>query len=409
MAITIQQQPQAYMPGYNNQWFTAVSNQIAQPNFKYTVIVTDLISGDTATFQLPPRPDTLCVFDAGAAFAENQIRTKNYIPINTYGWQVATGVRKIRVNIGETYGSTPTYYAGSNIDYIIWNGYVDWESFPDYDKDDYVYTTSPVNRKWFYGISNDLTFTDRSNYLYALTSQAGDLYQLQIRTYNSAGALLGTSYIDNPFQATTNYINKYICIDVGHKGLTNIPSGQVTGTYPIITSSVAYYEIYDNPDPLVPAPVFIKRIDILCEPKYEVLTVHYLAKNGAFLSLNFNKVWNSDTDKNVKTFTQNTQDINPATGDYGYNAYDSPVKALSIVTQTRLKLRTNFVTDEQVTQYRECFDSPICYLDRGSSRTYLAIRPVTGSYKNLPRYANRLTTIEMDFEFSHQNARQRAW
>lgn len=406
MAITILAQPQAYMPAYNNQWFTASSNQVAQPNFKYTVVVTDLISGNTATFQLPARPDTRCVFDAGP-FAENQIRTSNYIPINLYGWQNATGIRKIRVNIGETYGTTPVYTAGTNIDYIIWNGCLDYLTFAEYDDADYVYTSSPVNRKYFAGAIVDYTFSDRSNYLYALTSQIGDLYQLQIVTYNSSGAAIGTSYIDNPLQGTATYDDKYICIDIGHKGLTNISPGDVTGAYPIITASVAYYEVYDNPDPITPAPVLIKTINISCSPKYQVLTVHFLARNGAFLTANFSKAWEKTKDKTVTQYTQNTQDILPATGGYGYNYFDSPDKQLSVSTQTKIKLRTDWLTDEQISVLQDLYDTPICYLDMGSGQSYAAIRPVANTWKDIPKYAEPLQAIELEFLFNHQNFRQR--
>jgi len=400
MAISILQQPQAYQPAYNNQWFMASSNQLAQPNFKYRVIVTDLISSTTLTYDFDPRPDTRCVFDAGV-FSENQIRTSNYIPVNTYGWQLATGIRKIRVNIGEYYGATPTYHAGSNIDYIIWNGMVQFLDFPSYDMDNFVYDSS-FNFKYFAGVVNDTTFTDRSNYLYVLTSQAGDLSALKIITYTSAGAVIGTSFIPNPFVASTNYQQKYLCIDVGHKGLLNIPIGLTTGFYPIISAATAYYEIYDDTN-----GGLIKTITIGCSPRFEVLTVHYLADNGAFLSVNFEKVWEKNHDKTVSSYSQNPNDIDPVSGLYGYDYGVSVDKQLSVSRQTKLSLKTDWLSDAQIAQYRECYDSPVCFLDRGSSLGYASIKSITNSYRDIPHYADKLVRLEMDFNFTHQNFRQR--
>lgn len=403
MAISILQQPQGYQPAYNPQWFQASSNQLAQPNFKYTVIVTDLISSATVTYQIDPRPDTRCVFDAGV-FSENQIRESNYIPINTYGWQLATGIRKIRVNIGETYGSTPTYHAGSNIDYIIWNSGFKFLPFTSYLSTDFVYTNSPVNRKYFAGALNDLTFDDRSNYLYVLTSQANDLTFLRVVTYDSSGATVGVYDIANPFTSSTNYQQKYICIDIGSKGLANISGGLftvVSGPSSIINASVVRYELYDRAPALL-----IKTININCF-RYTIMTVHYLSRNGSFQTLNFNLISENTDDKTVTGYTQNPNYLNGTSGLYGYDYFSSPEKQLSVLTQTKLTLRTNWLTDQQVTQYQECFDSPICYLDMGAATSYAAIKPMATTYRNLPRYADKVTKLEMDFNFTHQNFRQR--
>lgn len=406
MAITIIQQPQTYMPAYNPQWFMALSNQLAQPNFEYTIKITDLISSATETYQLPPRPDNLCVFDAGV-FAENQIRNSNFIPINLYGWQKANGIRKIRVNIGETYGSTPVYHAGTNIDYIIWNSCVRFLDFPSYNENQFVYESVTPNLIYFAGVLDDITTEDRSNYMYILSSRVNDVDQIQITTRDINGTFIANSFIANPFAAAANYFDRYFCIDVGYKGLISISSGLVTGAYPIITPFVSSYEITDTSSTLISSQQ-IKRIRIKCEDtRYAVMTVHYLARNGAFLSLNFNKAWESNNDKTVTGYMQNQNKVEPGSSVYGYNYFDSPEKQLSVLTQTKLKLRTDWLTDEQVTQYQECFDSPICYLDTGHIKSYAAIKPVTGSYRNLPHFEKKVFMLEMDFQYTHQNYRQR--
>jgi len=56
MAITVTQHPDTtfsatpvYVPAYNPQVFSAISNQYASANFKYTVLVTDVITSQTIT------------------------------------------------------------------------------------------------------------------------------------------------------------------------------------------------------------------------------------------------------------------------------------------------------------------------------------------------------------------------
>jgi len=58
MALTVYQQPESFTPAYNDQIFTAKSNQIAIADFKY--IVTIVVNGDTAntyTEDILQRPD----------------------------------------------------------------------------------------------------------------------------------------------------------------------------------------------------------------------------------------------------------------------------------------------------------------------------------------------------------------
>lgn len=400
--ITITQQPSAYMPAYNPQFFTAVSTNIAQPNFTYTIIITDLLNSNTVTYQILPRPDGKCVFDAGV-FAENQIRSNNYIPANLYGWQAATGVRQIRVNIGETYGTSPAYTAGSNINYIVWNACLKTQDFPSYAQTNFVYNSGTPNYKYFAGVLNDITFTDRSNYLYALTSVPGDFTILRVKTFDSTSSLLGTSLIANPFATASLYYDKYVCIDVGHKGLANISAGFVSGAFPIITASVASYTIED----MTPAsPLLIKTITIGFDI-YDIYTIHYLARNGSFQSLNFSLITDSNTTKTVTSYVQNPNSLDASGNTYGYGYSSVRQKQLSVSDQTTLTLRSDYITDEMIDRYQECFDSPICFLDQGSSKGYASVIPVKDTYVNRPHRNKKLVSLQWDFQFDHQNARQR--
>ena len=69
MAITILSKPTdalyyGYVPCYNNQWFVASSSQTASANFKYYIVVTDLLSGYSVTEKFLPNPSGKLQFDA---------------------------------------------------------------------------------------------------------------------------------------------------------------------------------------------------------------------------------------------------------------------------------------------------------------------------------------------------------
>lgn len=406
MAVTVTQQPEEYTPVYNNQIFVASSTQTAQPNFVYTVLVTDLISTEFKTYQIPQRPDGYMIFDA-SAFAKSYYTDHNYIPINEYGWQQANGVRKIRVNIGETYGTTPVYTPGTDIDYITWNAKVNWLDWPAYEPDDYRYFSATGTNLVFLTPSfNEYTYEDRSNYFYALTSQPGDVLQINIDTYAADGSSISQTVIPNPYEGSSTYTDKYICIDVGHKGLTNIASGDVTGTYPILSDQVAYYTVTERcitGNPPASELTLVRRYDIMREAKHDVYTVHYLSQTGAFETIHFSK--RSDNDVIVdKTIAGQIPYVFNA-GTYTYSRSSAVTKVISAERTERLRLNTDWLTQEQTESYSEIIDSPVVYLDLGSTDDYPQLRVVTNSYRINKRWNERLWQISIDFEYSHTNHR----
>lgn len=409
MAVTVSQQPEDYTPGFNPQLFVALSTQVASANFVYTVVVTDLLTSDSIQYQVAKDPnDDRCYFDA-MPFVENYVQ--HHIPINEYGWQQCpNAVRKIRVNIGETYGSTGSeiLYPGSNIDYIVWNGVINYLDFPDYDPADYVYSTSNSHFVFLTENFDDVTFEDRSNFLYALTSEAGDIEELRVETYDVNGTVVTQSVIPNPFVSLTDYDDKYICIDIGHKGLSNIDAGDVTGDYPIITDDVVSYSL--SIAWLTGAPPAYnvasgRNYTVGCEVRYDVYTVHFLGNKGGFETINFSK--RSDTESRKQESTYKVTPYTKSGGAMTYSRSSTTEKVLSSGRSTRLKLNTDWLTQDQVDLYEQILDSPRLYLDQGPDIEYARIKLITDSYKINKRYNERLFQITMDFEYTHTNYRQR--
>lgn len=402
MSVTVYASGDPYSPGFSPQIFTALSTQVAQPNFSYTIVATDVLTSETQTFQLPPRPDDYCVFDA-RIFSE--IRLTNYLPKNEYGWKQADGVRKIRVNIGETYGTNPAYASGMDLDYIVWNAILDWKEYPNYNRNDYVYNNLLPNIVYLNRSTEEDTYEDRSNYLYALTSQAGDIEYLLIQTYDAAGVQIGTSTIPNPYVALTDYEDKYLCIDIGHKGLTNITAGEVTGAYPILTDDIAYYKVYDVYDNgMVLFPTLLKTIYIKCEPRFDVYTLHYLDKGGNGQTLHFSKKSVSTLNKQQTTYSKLPFQMSGT--DYAYSPSAKVKKVLSSDRTNQITLTTDWLTDDQVDYYQGILDSPEIYLDLGSATDYLQVLVVSNSYVLNKRYNERLYTLELQIEYAHSNTRQ---
>lgn len=410
--VTVNQYPTGYRAGYNPQWFEATSTQVGSPNFTYTIKCTDMITSATDTYQVEQRPDTKLVFDA-SNFAKNYLQ--HYVPNNQYGFKPCTdGLRKIRVNIGETYGSSPAYVSGSNIDYYVWNGVVKFLDYPGYTQTDFVYANSTSNIKYLTSLKNPVgstfykpdskTYSDKSYFLYALTSDQKDLEFIRINAYNAAGTLLQYSDISNPYTSSGTYTDKYLCIDVGKKGLDNIASGLVS-TYPVLPAGTAYYDVidgYNNPGPT--ARQNVVRLYVDCEPRYDYYTLHFLDKSGNFESINFSKLSETTVQADKTYYRQNPYTLTSNT--WAYTNFTKTERVLNSSTTTRIKLNSDWFDETFIDAYRYLISAPVVYIDLGSTYGLVPVKVNTNSYLVNKKFNNKLYSLTIDIEYTHKDVYQ---
>lgn len=418
MALAVQASPTglilpATSPAY---WTVYDSINYSQPNFKYTIKITDVITGNfTIKEYLPRFADNKAVFDTNF-YAEEFI--KHYIPNNVYGFKLCTDAyRKVTVNVGMTYGSTPTYYAGTNYDYYVWNAVEDYSNWPTYSQTNYVYKNSTSNWKYLtpntvnpragHYTADEKTYPDKSAFIYCLSSENNDFEFIRINAYDSGGTLLHYSDIANPYESGTTYTDKYVCIDVGHKGLTNISSGLVTGTYPIITSSVAYYDVIDAYTNITPtARQNITRYYIECESKCDVFTLHYLNSMGAFSTCHFPKVSTDNRTTTKSTYKKTPYELN-ASNVYTYSPSTPQEIVLNSTTQKKLTLQTDWLTYEDIKRHAEIADSPVCYLDMGSTIGLVPVTVETNSYVVLNEWNTGNPYFSITVRYGYTDTKQR--
>ena len=409
MAITILSKPtdapySGYIPCYNNQWFVASSDQYGAANFKYYIVVTDLLSGYSVTEKFLPNPSGKLQFDA-SKFSE--LLMTNYIPVNQYGFQQNTSIRKIRVNIGEIYGSPlpGAITSGTNIDYNVWNGSLEMLTFSKYTRSNYIWdlNTNPnINYpNLLSDLADDYTYNNRSNFLYWMVLEGQtDLPFIYLVTYNASGTLLNTYTITNSYNALTSpsvgyYRNNMVCIDVGKKGIDGINASYLTG--------VEYYEIYATiPGGDLP-PFKIKRYTIKCSPRFDVYTLHYLSTTGAYETLHCSKVSELNSTKTSTTFKRSpwTNVSNIMTLDYSV-AVEQPT---IVNVQNGLKLNSDWVTKAELIKYKDLFSSPDVKLDLGTAQGYASVKVTNGSY--VSKNNDKLRNLTFDLLFTHNNQRQK--
>jgi hypothetical protein len=386
-----------YVPCYNNQWFVASSTNTGQPNFKYYIVVTDFITGYSVTEKFLPNPSGKLQFDA-SKFSE--LLMTNYIPVNVYGFKQNSSIRKIRVNIGEIYGSTlpGAITSGTNIDYIVWNGSLELLTFSQYNSKNYTWDLN-TNPNLNYPVllsdlADDYTFNNRSNFLYWMMLEGQtDLPEIYVKTYNASGTLLNTYTITNSI-STGSYETNMVCIDVGKKGIDGLNSSWLTG--------VEYYEIHAKVTSELPS-FKIKKYTIKCSPRFDVYTLHYLSTTGAYETLHCSKVSELNSTKTSTTFKRSpwTNVSNIMTLDYSV-AVEQPT---IVNVQNGLKLNSDWVTKAELLKYKDLFSSPDVKLDLGTAQGYASVKVTNGTY--VSKNNDKLKNLTFDLLFTHNNQRQK--
>ena len=387
-----------YVPCYNNQWFVASSTNTAAANFKYYIVVTDILSGYSVTEKFLPNPSGKLQFDA-SKFSE--LLMTNYIPVNVYGFQQNTSIRKIRVNIGEIYGSPlpGTITSGTDIDYIVWNGSLEMLTFSQYNSKNYTWDLS-TNPNLNYPVllsdlADDYTFNNRSNFLYWMVLEGQtDLPKIYLRTYNAAGSVLNTYTITNGYNSTGAYQTNMVCIDVGKKGIDGINASYLVG--------VEYYDIMAEINSNL-APFKVKRYTIKCSPRFDVFTLHYLSNTGAYETLHCSKVSELNSTKTSTTFKRSPWTVvsNVMTLDYSV-AVEQPT---IVNVQNGLKLNSDWVTKPELLKYKDLFSSPDVKLDLGTAQGYASVKVTNGTY--VSKNNDKLRNLTFDLLFTHNNQRQK--
>lgn len=404
MSVTTYQTPDSITPAGNPQDFVALSNQIAVSDFMYRVYCTDMITAATELYHVKQRPINGYIEFPARNFSKKYV--KNFVPNNAYGWQLCVdAIRKISVEIREFYSASE--HSGSPpylTEYIIWNGVLRTLDWVDYNQTDFVYTSIPSNLKYLTPLIDRITFDDKSLFLYSLTSGVNALGTIRIETYDENDNLLGQSDIANPYVASTTYTDKYLCLDIGLKGLNGLGALQVTGTFPVVPANTAYYKVIDVTI-LGSPPAFnitdLFRVDIECESKYDVYTIHFKAKSGNFETLNFSKL-----SEHTETIEKNYYRQNPKTlanNEYKYTKFTQWESGLSSTGTDTFVINTDWLTPAEVAIYREIVSSKEVYIDYGSTTGLVPVKVLDNAILDNKSFNKKLFAIALNIEITAKN------
>jgi hypothetical protein len=359
MAVTIQQNPQAFTTASNPVVFTFESDETAQANFSY--IVELFIDGALhSTHQVFPQFGELAKFNACEA-----VRSTLASPLITNGSLTTnynTAISTVYIIVSEKYGTPPAIQLDATSNAIfVFNGalrHPDWIdfSFKDYD----VSTTNnltpgvkfltswPRARKTFCGMNEKI-------FLGFISSDTSFNVRFTLRT--AGGALIVTDLVSLSF-------NDLTVVDCSPS--TIMANTTITA---LDFASAAYYEVIARGAGTGifngSSETFQIYIDTECH-RYETRRLHWLNKFGVWDAFTFTLV-SIDSTKVSSTGYNRESGVWDGTA-YTYPFYQGQATTYAKTAKDTLILNSDWINEEvQKWLVRELYESPNVYLEQGEN------------------------------------------
>lgn len=408
MAITLITTPATHTPAYNDQWFTATSTQTAQPNFQFYVTIIVHYHNGTAyttspTFVEPINtpPDGIMRFNA-RSYAENYI--KNFIALSQASWsQCLNSILKIVVNVGERYdsGAPPalTVFPGANTTFYVWNASL---AFPDFGAAYNQYNYVAVNASPF-PILNDYPDIRASEYsqnrLYILAESDNVIKKARVHSTDGFGATFFD--IGNPFLASGNWYDRYICLNVSPSRLAALGGAGWLG----VPGTTYTIDLYNNAG-VVKKSISYSYSDV-CSKFFKYQQI-YLNTKGAFDTMFFEMV-SEEEHEATRTKVSHTPYRDPAgTGAMTYQPSQATTFINSVKENKSLRIRTDWINETQSPLLKDLVFSPQGYIQevQGSAVIYYAANPAESKYARKRHFNGKLFNLETNIELAYSSFRQ---
>lgn len=356
MALTNSQKPQDYTPAYNAQFITYLSDQVSQPGFKYIIEIS--VNGDTALVQdIAKRPDNYMVYDA-QEWVKNYIE-RNFNPTNLDVLEAVNKAVEVEVTVSEYYSGM--IQATDTFEYIAFDLCLTDRDFRNYSIDNYaVNGTSVVVAKYK---DPDERITLNTDVWLHFFRNASDVIHFEV--LDASNVSVGTFDLTIP---STNELIYYV--NIGAKTLIDNS----------ITPGVGYTVNIEFEDTDLSATTYVTSyvFTYMCT-LYDIYTVYYLKRNGAIGFMHFELF--SEKSESKKTNTVKLDKNQLVSGVYGSNEYDREQHVISTELTEKIVLNSNWITEDQSTQLKELFNSPIVWIkDVDTDQTYIPISITDTSY-----------------------------
>lgn len=411
MAITLIQDPTSvspsrlHTPAYNDQWFTATSNQTSSANFQFYVTTTiHYYNGTSWTTKvyndaINNPPDGILRFNV-RSYTESFI--KHNIPLTTSGWSRCTnGCLKVVVNVGERYGSTPTIYTGTNKTYYVWNAGLSFNEDVGFTPVNYICSNGSA-----FQILNDQPDTRlnyyQNGYIYMIANGDNVFKEAVVTTTDNVLTTLSFT-VSNPYYNTGNWYDRYVAFNLNPYYLKLLGGAN----WVAVSNSIVYIEFKDNAG--VTRKTVSYTLDALCS-KYYKYSILYLNNKGAFDWMGFELVSEENYAIERTKVRLNPYTDPSATGFMALTNSSGDTATYTSQYIKSLKLNTDWITETQSNQLKALVTSPVIYVQDLEVSSNQFVYPAVSSdnkYNRLRNFNGKLFNLVGTFEIAQQSYRQK--
>ena len=375
MALSITQQPNAYQPAYNDTNFVITESSGAiytKDNFKFIGDVK-VNSASIAKLKTPIYYGSTNkgVFNIGRIL-ENYV-SYDFNLNDTSASGCTNSIKDYSVEFGYEFSTSPT---GTITEYLnltsatgsVWNASLNPIDLVSYAGQ---YTMSGSG-KFLTPLRSKTISRTQKDFLYAIR--------------NTATSAVVT-YSDSTTQTIALPSSKVVRIPCGSQ--LTIPSG------------ATYYDIVLKVGGTTLSETY--RITLFDEcSKYDTTDIFFLNSLGGFDSFRFDKVRRDNYSIERKQYKSNPYTLGAT---YAYETSSFKLKTYDTLSTHRVKLFSNWITEQQSEWLRDLIESPVVFMYDGM--TLVAVNVDTNTYEVKRHVQDKVFNIEFDVVYSFENKRQR--
>lgn len=211
---------------------------------------------------------------------------------------------------------------------------------------------------------------------------------LIIKSYNGGG-LVGTT--TQPFTPTAASSNEQQLFNVAPAAINAAALG-------FISSFIEYYTVEFNTTNITDDSIY--RFNLICEPKFEVFTIHFMNRFGGFESKDFTKVSRSRIDIEKKDFGSIAYNISNSGQPEYFNGSKVYRETRSVYTgswKEKLTLNSDLLTDAEYVWLEDLILSPLAYVQIGDYFYPMVI--TDNNYEPKKNVNDDLTNLTINIEY----------
>jgi hypothetical protein len=374
------------------------STNVAEPNFAYLVDIYINGSGTkTVRLRIPARPsDNKGKVDIHRVL-ESALTSDVGNPTADAGtYDAANSSLSYIVEFGEEYGTTVVQYPNEETDISrkAFNASLEKRPFINWDVTEYE--LDGVTKKFLTNMpDNHKVSLNSHGWLYFI--EDNPLAIISVITFDSSGATINAFKIDASTTSADIQFTPSSPASLNNIDNTNI----LLGSQPIITSDVAYYEIYaGDPNEVSETRTFV--LEESC--KYNTNTLIFQNNLGAFDSFTFYLGDMSMTDIERKDMKVNVDTV--VGNDIVYSMNEREKVTYYTKKSETIKLMSDWISEEESNWLLELMSSPEIYLQEGNELTAVAKIKAT-NYTKKKEVRDKLFKIEVELELGYDDYRQR--